>query len=588
MKKLAALMIAFVLLLGIGGFPEKGTAEAADTMSTLSDMQRNSIGVLNYMAYLAVEIQNQKSNRLYLEKAYSSLYNNTYMNAIDAVTLGQLKSLLTALNNFKMLAVKRERLEYIYEQNQAQAIKSAIPIPMDILNVVQSGNWQKMLVSVARMAVDSVASYNASKQAADMGYLQDGWALDDEEAEILHRGHLDSIQYAWDIIHDYNLPSELAITEEDINRFVTWKNDKNLVARIQFLESNREVYQAFGEYWLVLAESYYAHGNMAKCLDAVKCYETYSTRIFRKDYHYAEVLSMAIAAAKEVYDDEQYVTEAARFAEGIIANCDQENWVLRYFAAVTFVELTGMTSNNDYLQKAYNIVLNNVNNLVPKQKKNNSAYIAVIEPEKVPAGATKAKKAEIDAYNEGVKEARKTAVPPVSDALMVNCDLLFSLADQLDVGEEERMLINGILHGDETILFLNPYIDNLYQVEEVAEIDFSQIDISFDGEEIKIPARYLTENTVISVGVLDTTGRTFIIDDWRLESVKRKKETDLESFIATFVSDVADDFDYVEGSTVWINFNPAGDAHTPNLQISYSVVSETDFIFSHTAFQRVN
>ena len=588
MKKSFALMIIIMLLFSVGRFPISSIAEAENTISLLTDKQRNSVGVLNYMAYLTMEIHNQKSNRLYLEKAYSSLYNNTYMNAIDAVTLGQVKSLLTALNNFKMLTVKRERLEYIYEQNQAQAIKSVIPSPMDILNVVQSGSWQKMLVSVARMAVDSVASYNASRQAADMGYLQDGWALDDEEAEILHRGHLDSLEYMWEIIHDYDLPSDLAITEDDINRFVAWKSDNNLVGRIQFLESNREVYQAFGEYWLELAESYYAHGDMAKCLDAVKCYETYSTRIFRKDYHYAEVLSMAIAAAKEVYDDGQYVTEAARFAEGIIANCDQENWVLRYFAAVTYVELASRTSNIDFLQKAYNIVLNNVNYLVPKQKKNNNVYLAAIEPVDVPAGATKAKKTEIDAFNKGLQEARKTAVPPVSDALMVNCDLLFSLADQLDVGEEEMMLINGILHGDEKTLFINPYIDNLYQAEGVPQIDLSQIDISFDGEKIKIPARYLTENTVISVGGLDTKGKIFIIDDWRLESVNRKNGADVESFIATFISDMADDLNYEVGSTVWINFNPAGDDHTPDFQISFSVVSETDFIFSHTDFQRVN
>ena len=588
MKRFVAWLIALALVVTCCCSTGSVVAESDNVMSSLSDTQRNSIGVLNYLAYLTMEIQSQRGNRLYLESAYSSLYNNTYMNAIDEVTLGQVKSLLTALNNFKMIAVKRDRLEYIYEQNQAQAIKSAIPSPLAVMNIIQSGSWQKALVSVVYMAIDSVASYNASKSAADLEYLQAGWVLDDEEAEVLHRGHLDSLDYMWEIIHDYDLPSDLAIVEDDISRFVEWKNNSNLVARIQFLESNRDVYQAFGEYWLVLAESYYEHGDMAKCLEAVNCYETYSTRIFRKDYHYAKVLPMAIAAAAEVYDDEQYIAEAGRFADRIIANCDQEDWVLRYFAAITYVELAGKTGDKSFLRKAYDIALNNVNYLVPKQIANNNTYLAAVKPETVPAGSTKAKKTEIEAYNKGLQEARKVAVPPVSDALMLNCDLLFSLADQLVIGEADIARADGILHGHGSALFLNPFIDNLYRFEETPGIDLGQIDIVFTGKEIKIPARYLTENTVITVGGLDASGKTFLIDDWSIKSVERKDPSDISSFIATFTSSKASSFSYTEGSTVWINLNPAGDDHTSNIQVTFSVMTKTDFLIPYITFQRID
>ena len=135
-----------------------------NVMTALSDTQRNSIGVLNYIAYLTKEIESQKDNRLYLEEAYSSLYNNTYMNAIDEVTLGQVKSLLTALNNFKMLTVKRERLEYIYEQNQAQAIRDAVPSPIAIMNIVMSGSWHKARLRIG--FCPTVRSLNAAVAAA--------------------------------------------------------------------------------------------------------------------------------------------------------------------------------------------------------------------------------------------------------------------------------------------------------------------------------------------------------------------------------------------------------------------------------------
>ena len=64
-------------------------------------------------------------------------------------------------------------------------------------------------------------------------------------------------------------------------------------------------------------------------------------------------------------------------------------------------------------------------------------------------------------------------------------------------------------------------------------------DCLFDGKEIKIPARYLTENTMISVGGLDTSGKMFSINGWTIKSVERKNKADIETFIATLNSQEA-------------------------------------------------
>ena len=590
MRRTMSIFLVFTIMasiiLSMPSSMAESSVEGDNVMTSLSDTQRNSIGVLNYLAFLTKEIEGQKDNRMYLESAYSSLYNNTYMNSIDAVTLGQVKRLLTALNNFKMLTVKRERLEYIYEQNQAQAIRNAIPNPLAVMNIIQSGSWQKTLVSIIYMAVDSISSYHSSKSAADLQYLQDGWELDDKESEILHQGHLESFEYMWEIIHDYDLPGDLAINEDSIDRFVDWKSDNNLISRIQFLESNRNVYQAFGEYWLTLAESYYANGNMEKCLDAVKSYETNSTRIFRKDYHYAKVLPLAIAAASEVYDEDQYVTEAARYASRIKANCDPEDWVLRYFAAETYVELAGLTSNDSYLKDAYDIVINNVNYLSRKQNENNKAFLAEVQPVAVPAGSTSSKKKEIETYNKAQKKARQIAVPPVSEALILNCDLLSSLAGQMNISETEQLKINGILYGNGD-LFINPLMNSLYSFDSKESMAPKNIDVHFDGKEIKIPVRYLTDNAIISVSGLDGAGKTFSINGWSVKSVERKNKDDIETFIATLTSSETSSFKYTEGSTVWINLNSYGDDHTPDIRFVFSVVSKTDFLVPHLDFQRI-
>ena len=581
------LVLLFVLSGTLVSFSEESNND--NVIASLSDPQRNSIGVLNYIAYLTKEIEGQKGNRLYLENAYSSLYNNTYMNSIDEITLGQVKSLLTALNNFKMLAVKRERLEYIYEQNQAQAVRNSVSSPLTVLNIVQSRDWKQTLISIVYTAIDSLSRYESSKNAADLEYLKNGWELDDEETDILHKGHIDSYEYMWEIIHNYDLPNDLALNEMDIDRFVSWSNYDNLIAKIQFLESNQSVYQAFGEYWLTLAECYYNNGNMEKCLDAVKAYETYGTRIFRKDNHYAKVLPMAIDAASEIYDNDLYISEASRFASRIINNCDQESWLLRYFAAETYIELADRTSDSEYLRKAYEeIVLPNVNTLAREQEQANKVYMEEVKTEEIPDGLSEEKKKEIEAYNSGLLESRKTALPPISDALLLNCDLLFVLADKLGIDEDEVITLKGVLTADNGPLFLNPLIEQLYDYEKRIAISAKDINnLSFDGKKIKIPAYYLSENAKLSVGGLDPNGKLFSINNWTIQEVERKDTSELESFVATFTSKDAEKFKYSAGSTVWINISLTGDDHFLTVQIPFSVKEKNSFVVvPHLVFER--
>lgn len=592
MKKIVAWISALIMLLNFNmpSYCEEVTDgnDGNNVMSALSDTQRNSIGVLNYLSFLTKEIESKKDQKMYLEEAYSSLYNNTYMNSIDAVTLGQVKSLLTALFNFRMLAVKRERMQYIYEQNQAQAIRGAIPSPLNILNIVQAGSWKKSLVAVIFTVVDSISSYTNAKNAAEMAFLQEGWDLADEEAIIIHNGHLDSVDYMWEIIHDYDLPAELAINENDIERFVTWKGNSNVVARIQFLESNQSVYQAFGEYWLVLAESYYEHGDLDKCLEAVNSYELYGTRIFRKDYHYAKVLPMAITAAGEIYDKDRYIAEAERYASRIIANSEQEDWVIRFFAAETYVEIASRSGNRTYLKKAYDIALDNVNYLVQEQIKNNKEYIDEPKQETPANDATAAQKNEIEQYNKGIKAARETALPPLSNALVLNCDMLFSLADELSVSDMEREKIDAILYGNGDVLFLCPEVNNVFSLHPDSDDIDKDIIVSFDKDTIKINARHLTENATVSIGGVDmSTGKIFSIDDWTLQKVERKKTSDLNTFVATYKSNISADYNYTDGSTVWINIDPSGDGHSKTYQISYKANVSTVIFVTTTTFERI-
>ena len=242
MKQKSILCILVALGIMMGMLPGVAFAEQA----SLSNEQANAIAMLNYITVLTQDINASKNSRLYMEEAYSSLVNNTYPNAVDSRTLSQLTGLLDTMEGYRMVAVKRDRLEYIYDQNQAQAIRAAVPNPLGMIGSIQSYRPSRLVASLAYMAIDSITSYTAYTSETELQYLKDGWALDDEETAVLHESRKGTFAYMINMVGEYDLPGEQTLTEDTVEEFVKWKNNDNVISRIQFLESNQSMYQSYG------------------------------------------------------------------------------------------------------------------------------------------------------------------------------------------------------------------------------------------------------------------------------------------------------------------------------------------------------
>ena len=318
-KNIVCAMVATILIVSL-----MGHTVLASNGAELTDEQQKSISMLNYLAVLTQEINESKNSRLYLENAYTSLIGNTHPNAVDYRTQKQLTELLDTLEAYRMVAVKRDRLEYLYEQNQARAIKSAIPNPLGLLSATHSINPMQLVTSVVYMAVDSTASYSAAKEEAEQEYLQSGWALDDEESEVLHTSRKQAFEYMLDIVREYSLPGDLALSEDTVKKYVTWKNHDNNVQKIQFFEENRNTYQGYGDYWLSLASAYFQEGDYLKCIESVKTYQEMNARIFRLDHDFAKVLPLAVASAEEIQEGDEYLSDIESWLQQIIGNTSEE------------------------------------------------------------------------------------------------------------------------------------------------------------------------------------------------------------------------------------------------------------------------
>lgn len=540
----------------------------------LNAMQKNSIAWLNYLAMLSQEINDSQNNKMYLEEAYSALINNTNPENVDEDTKNQLLSLMNIIDAYRFTEQKRERLQYIYEQNQAKAIKEAIPDPVAFLSTTVSFDLKKIAASVLYMAVESYSSYTAYNNEINQAYLKEGWELDDETNKILSRNRSRSFEYMVDITQKYNLPGNLSLTEDAVKDFVGCKNDKNVDQQLQFLESHKGTYQAFSEYWILLAECYYNDEQYQKCLDCISAYEELNLNIFRVDYNLAKVLPLAIIAASNTQSQSTYIQTAEKYLDMLIQNTKESEWSLRYFAATTYTDLYKETHDKKYLRQAYDILVNNVNSLIAKQTEMNQAYLADIEEVPVPKGSTKEETKNIKEYNKELKKNRKTELPETYEPLALNCDLLFSIANQIDLSQTEKDRVDGILYGNNCPAFLTEPLQNLFSFDEKSNIESTAV---YEKDKLTLPVSCLSKDAVIKVTVSDGD-QSVVYDDWKIDSVDRPKgdSENIENFKAVYTSKNAKKYKWSKNSTVTVEISNGEYANSKPFAIHFKVSNFKD------------
>lgn len=365
------------------------------------------------------------------------------------------------------------------------------------------------------------------------------------------------------------MDGKLTLNEKAIETFAEICEIESVQQKIRRLESEEETYKLLGNYWLELADCYYQTSQYEKCLDCVDKYNALATGIYRKDYNYVQILPKAIVAAQETYIDDEYISRVQEFTDAIMENTTTEEWSTRYFAAQVYLDLYARTANREYLEAAYNIAYDNVTILLDEQRKLNATYLedvqelTVPEPdyrfmtEKEKEEAEKEYKAEqksLKAYNKALKDTRETELPPLYEPLVLNCDLLFALADEMDISSKEKAEIEDILQTDKNGVFLSKPVNDRYSFT-TAKADYS---IEFTKDKIVIPAELLTVGTEVIVSVSDG-GNSTTFNDCVVSKVMREGDT-IDTFKATITSKLMNDYGWTENSKVTVKIiNADGD-----------------------------
>ena len=491
----------------------------------LTEQQRNSFSMLYYLAITAEEIRISKDNRLILDDIYTSLLNDINPGAIDETTQDHLKNLRDIIKSYINISVKRDRLQYIYNQDKAATIRSAIPNPLAVLSMTNSFDWKKLATSVVYTVVDSFNNYKRANESVDKEFLMSGWELDDEETATIQKNRERAFDYMVDIVQEYNLDGKLTLNEKAIEKFAEICAIESVQQKIRRLESEENTYKLLGNYWLELADCYYETSQYQKCLDCVEKYNELATGIYRMDYNYVQILPKAIVAAQTVYSGDEYVTNVKAFADAIMENTTTEEWSIRYFAAQVYLDLYARTSESDYLDDAYNIAYDNVTILLDEQRAMNVTYLEGVKELTVDEPdyrfMTEEEKKEVEQ-----EETRKTELPSLYEPLVLNCELLFALADEINISNQEKSEIEAILQTGSNGVFM---VDPINAHYSFSTNDFNR-SIELQKDKVIIPVNLLSADAKVVVTVTDN-GQTVTFDDCVVTEVKREGDT-VDSFFA--------------------------------------------------------
>lgn len=535
---------------------------------SLDTKQKNSIAMLNYLAILSEEIKLAKNNRILLDELYDSLINNINPSKIDESTQEHIHSLLISIEGYKSVETKRDRLQYIYNQDKAMNIKNAVPNPLAMLSVANALDWKRLAATVSLAVVDSFVNYKSAESELDKEFLISGWELDDEETKLFDNQRRRTFDYMIDITREYELPGKNTLSEESIKNYAKYCETETGASKTTHLEMSKNTYELYTGYWLELAKCYYDSGQYKKCLDCIEAYNELYTDIFRKDFDYCSFLPQAIVAAQNVYSGNEYITKIDQYTNDIVSNSNLDDWALRYFAASSYLDLYNKTEDKKYLEKAYELLLNNINHLADEQKEINKTYINELEEielesidydymtkdeKKKIKKEQKEEQKKLDKLNKSLEEKRKTELPSLYEPLILNCELFFPLLDMIDLSASDKLNIKQILGSGANEVFITKQVNNQYSLDS----SLITTNINLDLKNIIIPITLLCEGSKVSISIKKGNKITDI-NDLEVKKVNRE-DGNINNFKAYYSSKKLSSYEWDNGDIVTIKISSGDD-----------------------------
>ncbi len=264
------------------------------------------------------------------------------------------------ISEFKSIDVKRERLEYIYNQKKSMEIASLVPNALSVATVAfSSGNPKRAIIAVAGTALSSINSYLTTKQKNELEKIQDQWNLDDEASNVFNNLTNSIFINLTVLSQNYGFSRSDFASPETIKEFVRIAEDENTTAKdiIMRFVGNRteEELSKFSDYWRIIATAYYELEDYKSALSSIKKYEECFEDVFYHDENYAQMMMIKAYCIDELsIDKTKIVDELVEIADAIYNNfLEDEGWVQKYYCYQLYMDIADYTGDKSYLVKAF-------------------------------------------------------------------------------------------------------------------------------------------------------------------------------------------------------------------------------------------
>lgn len=427
MKKIIILLFVLVVYI-VPSFAE--TEALPPEMELLNEF--------TYYTTLIVETE----NRLYLDDIYDRLMNQYEPKEIDEQINSRLMVMLQGIENIRILDLKKERLQMVFDLQKSNVIAAAIPNPVNMIGTIALSTnpnrslRQNIISGLAAAVGTGVSSYTMYKNASANLLIEANekyWDLEYEAMRNVNNLNHSSLTAQNEYGSSNDIPGEYILNEENTKRFINIISDENIARAINNLEAAEETYQHFPLYWLERADLYFKNEDFQSCIDTILYYDNnfeYS-QIYRRNERYGQVLIDAIASAITLYysSDYSYCLElVAPWLSRAEESTAPDDWFQMYYIALCYLMFAD-DSNEVFYYEAYDLLKKCGRELSVIQDSFISSYTSELNKKTTEelANMLPAQREEYENEFKAQKKLRETELPITDGGLIETLRMLYSL-----------------------------------------------------------------------------------------------------------------------------------------------------------------
>lgn len=252
----------------------------------------------------------------------------------------------------KSIHAKRERLQYLFNQDRSRQVSALVPNAANILTIAfTAGDPLKSIIAVSGTVLSSVTSYVNEKQQAELELIQKNWELDDQQTQLFVRLLSELRGYLSQVSDKYGLTNEQLASDQTLRQYFLVLREKS-DPREKLLSIDTRQFRTelgiFPEYWRELATISYELEDYDSALSHIEEYENRYVQTMYHDNAHANLMQIKAYCLIKLYPyGVERNNELVRLADEIERMSLASDWMQQYFCVELYLTMLEGQESSD-------------------------------------------------------------------------------------------------------------------------------------------------------------------------------------------------------------------------------------------------